>query len=94
MRKSELITKLNEKLRGIREEEISKKQTLEYLEAVDAVIDIVAEGKVNDKVKLGKGITLEKVFVEGRSGVCNGNAYVVEPHYEIKVKRTEAMKNI
>lgn len=88
MRKNELLTKLSEKLG------VSKKQVSEYLDVVDTVIDIVAEGGVNDKVKLGRGITLEKVFVEGRSGVCNGKPYVVEPHYEIKVKRTEAMKNI
>lgn len=94
MRKNELITKLSKKLSVAKEEVISKKQVLEYLETIDTIVDIVAEGEVNDKVKLGKGITLEKVFIEGRSGVCNGNAYVVEPHYEIKVKRTPAMKSI
>lgn len=88
MRKNELLTKLSEKLG------VSKKQVSECIEVVDAVIDIVAEGEVNDKVKLGKGITLEKVFVEGRAGVCNGKPYVVEAHNEIKVKRTEAMKSI
>lgn len=88
MRKNELLTKLSEKLG------VSKKQVSEYLEVIDTVIDIVAEGEVNDKVKLGKGITLEKVFVEGRSGICNGNAYTVEPHHKIKVSSTQAMKNV
>lgn len=88
MRKNELITKLSEKLG------VSKKQASECLDVVDAVIDIVAEGEVNDKVKLGKGIILEKLFVEGRSGVCNGNEYITEDHYKIKVSGTQAMKNI
>lgn len=88
MRKNELLTKLSEKLG------VSKKQVSEYLEVVDAAVDIIAEGEVNDKIKLGKGITLEKVFVEGRAGVCNGKEYTVEPRHDIKVKRTQAMKNV
>lgn len=88
MKKNELITKLSEKLG------VSKKQASEYLDVVDAVIDIVAEGEVNDKVKLGKGIILEKLFVEGRSGICNGIEWEKPSYYKIKVKGTNSMKDI
>lgn len=88
MKKNELLTKLSERLG------ITKKQAGEYIEVIDEIVDIVAEGEVNDKVKLGKGIVLEKIFVEGRTGVCNGKEYTTENHYKIKVSGTQAMKNI
>ena len=86
MKKSELITRVAEKL------EVTKTEVERILNIVDTIVEVIAEE--GSKTKVGTYFTVEKVHVEEKSGVCAGKEFTKEAHDEILIKRTSICKNI
>lgn len=73
----------------------TKKEVAELLDNVDAIIEVVAKNlEVDQKVRFGKYFTLEKRFIEEKSGTALGHDYVTPAHEEIKLGKTQYLKDI
>lgn len=82
-------------VKGMREGfNITAKEVEARIGYIDDIVEIVMAAEVGAKVKVGKYITLEKVHEEEKSGVCAGKEWTKAAHDEIRVKRTEKLKNV
>lgn len=91
MKKDEAISIISKEM------ESTKKSVEEFVKEFDKVVDILTNSlEVGDKVKLGSYITLEKVIVKERTrrNPSNGEEVLVPEHIEIKVNRTQALKDL
>lgn len=73
----------------------TKKQSGEFLDDVDKLFEGLANKlEVGQKVRIGQYITLEKKFVEEKSGVALGKEYTTPAHDVLKVKGTSLLKKL
>lgn len=91
MDKKQLVTLVSEVLGT------TKKEAEAFLLNMDSVIEELTEKlEAGTKVKLNKYMTIEKVHVEEKEArnPRTGESVIVPAHDEMKIKRTDALKNI
>lgn len=91
MDKKQLVTLVSEVL------ETTKKDGEVFLANGDIIVEVLAEKlEAGEKVKLGKYATLEKVHIEEKEArnPRTGESVIVPAHDEVKIKRTDALKNM
>ena len=90
MNKNELLDLLKEKA-GFE----TKKEVEKFFDKLDVVVEAVAQAlEVDQKVKVGNYIAVEKKHTEGRVGEINGVKYTSEAKDVIKIKGTGLVKKL
>lgn len=91
MKKADLLNLVRDEL-----ELGTKKGAQDFLDNIEKVFEAVAEKLEagEGKCKVCKYFTLEKKFFEGKVGKCNGKEYTIDPHEEVLLKKTNALRQI
>ena len=90
MKKADLLNLVRDEL-----ELGTKKGAQDFLDNLDKVIEALAEkSELDDKIKLGKYIALQKKHFEAKTGKCNGREWSTDAHDSVLVRATNGLKNI
>jgi nucleoid DNA-binding protein len=73
----------------------TKKEAEGFVKGIDAMVEALKNGlEVDQKVKIGKYFTVEKVYKDEKSGVCTGKPFTTPAHEELLIKRCDILKSI